>query len=44
VHTAHEWGLLPSEYWAASAEDRALMTQYVISLGKMRAWDAKVKE
>ena len=41
MQTAREWGLLPSEWWAASEEDRALMFTTQRAEALMQAWNAQ---
>ena len=40
VETAHEWRLTPSQFDACSADDKALMTAYCSTVGRMRAWES----
>src|SRR5690554_6429659 len=41
VDAAHDWGLTPSEFWAASEADQVYMLAYTRARARMSAWDAQ---
>lgn len=44
VHTAHEWDLKPSQFYASSPDDKALMMAYVKTREMMSAWESQEQE
>lgn len=44
IETAHDWGMSPSAFWAASDEDQAYMMAYTQTTGKMAAYIRQVAE
>jgi hypothetical protein len=44
VETAHDWGLTPSQFWAASEDDQAYMMAYTRSVGQMARYERQVQE
>jgi len=39
IHTAHEWGMKPSEFMECSESDQAFMIQYCNTIGRMESWE-----
>ena len=44
VHTAKEWHLAPSEFFALSEEDKAYMMAHEMVISTMQAWEDYIEE
>ena len=44
VRTARAWGMRPSEFWASSDSDQALMIAETITDARMRAWERHLQQ
>jgi len=44
VHTAKEWGMKPSVFFACSDEDKAYMMEHESSMALMQEWEEHVEE
>lgn len=44
MECAQEWGLIPSQWWACSEDDRAYMFAFTMARRKMQAWEAQEQE
>jgi hypothetical protein len=42
VDAAHAWGLRPSEFWASSRDDQAIMIARTLIRSEMAAWDSQI--
>jgi hypothetical protein len=41
IHTAHDWGMSPSQFRALAWEDKAEMVAYDRTISKMQQYDAE---